>query len=67
MKKIRKSCFNEITKDVVIDAIHHPRKIDMDLVKSQETRRILDRIIGFRLSKLMQRKRVVKVQVVFKV
>lgn len=48
--------FNEITKDVVIDAINHPRKIDNNLVKSQETRRILDRIIGFRLSKLMQSK-----------
>lgn len=48
--------FNEITKDVVVSAINNPRKIDMDLVKSQETRRMLDRIIGFRLSKLMQRK-----------
>lgn len=48
--------FNEITKDVVIDSINNPRKIDMNLVKSQETRRMLDRIIGFRLSKLMQRK-----------
>ncbi len=48
--------FNEITKDVVIDAFNHPRKIDEDLVHSQETRRILDRIIGFRLSKLMQSK-----------
>ena len=48
--------FNEITKNVVIEAISNPRKIDMDLVKSQETRRILDRIIGFRLSKLMRSK-----------
>ncbi len=48
--------FNEITKDVVLDAIQNPRKIDENLVKSQETRRILDRIIGFRLSKLMQSK-----------
>ena len=48
--------FNEITKDVVINAIQNPRKIDMNLVKSQETRRILDRIIGFRLSKLMRSK-----------
>lgn len=48
--------FNEITKDVVLDAINHPRNIDEDLVRSQETRRILDRIIGFRLSKLMQSK-----------
>jgi len=48
--------FNEITKDKVIKAFEHPRKIDDHLVKSQETRRILDRIIGFRLSKLMQSK-----------
>ncbi|MFI3307887.1 MAG: type I DNA topoisomerase [Mycoplasmatota bacterium] len=48
--------FNEITKDAVINAFDHTRKIDQDLVNSQETRRILDRIIGFRLSKLMQAK-----------
>ena len=55
-EKSERVVFNEITKDVVVDAINHPRAIDMDLVKSQETRRMLDRIIGFRLSKLMQRK-----------
>ena len=48
--------FHEITKDVIKDAFQHPRTIDYSLVKSQETRRILDRIIGFRLSKLMQSK-----------
>ena len=48
--------FNEITKDVILNSFKHARKIDMDLVKSQEARRILDRIIGFRLSKLMQSK-----------
>ena len=48
--------FNEITKDKVLEAFNHPMKIDDNLVKSQETRRILDRIIGFRLSKLMQSK-----------
>ena len=48
--------FHEITKDKVIAAFKEPRKIDYNLVKSQETRRILDRIIGFRLSKLMQSK-----------
>ena len=48
--------FHEITKDKVINAINHPTKIDDNLVKSQETRRILDRIIGFRLSKLLQSK-----------
>ncbi len=48
--------FNEITKKAVLDSFDKARKIDDDLVKSQETRRILDRIIGFRLSKLMQSK-----------
>ena len=48
--------FNEITKNAVTEAFKHTRKIDQDLVNSQETRRILDRIIGFRLSKLIQSK-----------
>lgn len=48
--------FNEITKDAVLSAFDSPREIDMNLVKSQETRRILDRIIGFKLSKLLQSK-----------
>ncbi len=48
--------FNEITETAVKEAMKSPRKIDYNLVKSQETRRILDRIIGFRLSKLMQSK-----------
>ena len=48
--------FNEITKGAVLNSFEKARKIDDNLVKSQETRRILDRIIGFRLSKLMQSK-----------
>ena len=48
--------FNEITKDVILASFDKARDIDDDLVKSQETRRMLDRIIGFRLSKLMQSK-----------
>ena len=48
--------FNEITKPAILESLKHPRKIDNDLVNSQETRRILDRIIGFRLSKLIQSK-----------
>ena len=48
--------FNEITKDVILKSFNNARMIDEDLVKSQEARRILDRIIGFRLSKLMQSK-----------
>ena len=48
--------FNEITKNTILHSMENPRKIDMDLVKSQEARRILDRIIGFKLSKLLQKK-----------
>lgn len=48
--------FNEITKSAVTDSFNYARKIDDLMVRSQETRRILDRIIGFRLSKLMQSK-----------
>ena len=48
--------FHEITKPAILEAMKEPRKIDMDLVKSQETRRMLDRIIGFKLSKLLQNK-----------
>ena len=48
--------FNEITKNAIIEAFKHSRKIDQNLFNSQETRRMLDRIIGFRLSKLMQAK-----------
>lgn len=54
--KYERVTFNEITKNVVQNAFNETRKIDTNLVKSQETRRILDRIIGFRLSKLMQAK-----------
>lgn len=48
--------FNEITKNAITEAFKHERQLDMDYVHSQETRRILDRIIGFRLSKLIQSK-----------
>ncbi len=48
--------FNEITKNAVQESLKHARKIDQNLVNSQEARRILDRIIGFRLSKLIQSK-----------
>jgi len=48
--------FHEVTKDKVLESFQYARDIDLDLVHSQEARRILDRIIGFRLSKLMQSK-----------
>ena len=48
--------FHEITRDSITEAMKHPRTIDGNLVASQETRRILDRIIGFKLSTLMYKK-----------
>ena len=48
--------FNEITEPAIKEAFKSPRDIDMDLVHSQESRMILDKIIGFRLSRLMQSK-----------
>lgn len=48
--------FHEITKSAISKALLNPRTIDMDLVASQETRRIIDRIMGFKLSSLMKRK-----------
>lgn len=47
--------FREITKPAIMEAMNHPRQINQNLVNSQETRRILDRIIGFKLSTLLQR------------
>jgi len=45
--------FNEVTKPAVKYAIQHPREIDMALVDSQQTRRVLDRIVGYKLSPLL--------------
>ena len=54
--KYKRIVFNEITKDVILNSFEKAREIDEYLVRSQESRRMLDRIIGFRLSKLMQSK-----------
>ncbi|MDF2699519.1 MAG: topoisomerase [Haloplasmataceae bacterium] len=55
-KKVYRIVFHEITKNAIVNAIKNPRDINNDLVRSQESRRILDRIIGFKLSKLLQSK-----------
>jgi DNA topoisomerase-1 len=55
-KPYERVVFHEITKNAVLKALDHGRDIDMDLVRSQESRRIVDRIIGFSLSKLLQKK-----------
>ncbi len=48
--------FHEITKDAIINAIEHPRDIDLHLVDAQQARRVLDRIVGFELSPVLWRK-----------
>jgi len=55
-KDFHRVIFNEVTKDAVLKSFEDARDIDYNLVSSQETRRILDRIIGFKLSKLLQNK-----------
>ncbi len=52
-KKMYRITFNEITKTAVKDALKHPRTIDMDMVDAQQTRRMLDRMVGYRISPLL--------------
>lgn len=55
-KKTKRVFFNEITKTAILKAFQNPTQIDLNLVNSQIARRILDRMIGFRLSNLLQTK-----------
>ncbi len=55
-EKAKRVTFNEITRKVVTESIHHPREIDQDLVDAQQARRILDRIVGYELSPLLWKK-----------
>jgi len=56
IKTTKRLEFHEITKQSIADAIKNPRTIDMNLVSAQETRRVLDRVIGFKLSTLLYKK-----------
>ena len=55
-EKTSRIVFHEITKSAIIDAIEHPRHIDMNLVNAQQARRVLDRVVGFKLSPVLWRK-----------
>ena len=52
----RRIVFHEITKQAILNAIEHPRDIDLNLVNAQQARRVLDRIVGFKLSPVLWRK-----------
>jgi DNA topoisomerase-1 len=54
--KIRRIVFREITKNAIINALQNPRGIDLDLVNSQQARRVLDRLVGYDLSPILWKK-----------
>ena len=56
LKKPQRVVFHEITEEAVKEAFEHPRKIDVKLVKAQEARRVLDRLVGYDLSGLVWKK-----------
>ncbi len=55
-EKTKRIVFHEITKNAILDAIEHPREVDMDRVNAQQARRVLDRIVGFELSPVLWKK-----------
>ena len=55
-EKTNRIVFHEITKPAILEAIQHPRHLDMNLVNAQQARRVLDRLVGFKLSPVLWRK-----------
>lgn len=54
--KMKRTAFQSITKAAVLASLEHPRDIDMDLVNAQQARRLLDRIVGYKISPILTRK-----------
>jgi len=52
-KKIQRLMFNEITKKAILEAIKHPGEIDMKMVDAQQARRVLDRLVGYKISPIL--------------
>ncbi len=55
-QKTKRIVFHEITKKAILNAIDHPRRVDIDLVNAQQARRLLDRLVGFELSPVLWKK-----------
>ena len=55
-KLVRRVLFNDLTRETILDALAHPRDLDFNLYEAQQTRRILDRLVGYQISPLLWEK-----------
>lgn len=55
-KNAKRITYTEVTEEAILDAVQHPRKINMDLVNAQQARRVLDRLVGYEISPVLWKK-----------
>lgn len=55
-KEVKRITFHEITKEAIVNAVNTPKELDMDLVNAQQSRRVLDRLVGYKLSPFLWKK-----------